>query len=156
MTVIESVVSEVPFIVRRTVKWGDCDPAGVVYTVTFGEYVISAANLFYNHLLDARSADFKRAYGFHTPTRALEFDFRRALWPDEAFEMTVSVHDIRSRTYALKVMGHTAADGEDVFCALLTPVCIARDERRAINIPPPFRAALERHRNACGAVPAAT
>jgi len=156
MTATESVVSEVPFIVRRTVKWGDCDPAGVVYTVTFSEYVISAANLFYNHLLGTRSADFKRAHGFRTPTRALEFDFRRALWPDEVFEMTVSVHDIRPRTYVLEVMGRMAAVGEDVFRALLTPVCIARDERRAVDIPAPFRTALERHRDACGAVPAAT
>ncbi|MBV9529227.1 acyl-CoA thioesterase [Sphingomonas sp.] len=156
MTATESVVSEAPFIVRRTVKWGDCDPAGVVYTVTFGEYVISAANLFYNHLLGARSADFKRAHGFRTPTRALEFDFRRALWPDEVFEMTVSVHEIRSRTYVLEVMGRMATVGEDVFRAMLTPVCIARDERRAVDIPVPFRTALERHRDTCRAVPAAT
>src|SRR5439155_20898499 len=36
----EQVIGTTPVVIRRRVKWGDCDPAGVVYTVTFGEYVI--------------------------------------------------------------------------------------------------------------------
>lgn len=40
MTSTEHVLSQLPFVVRRRVKWGECDPAGVVYTVTFSEYVI--------------------------------------------------------------------------------------------------------------------
>ena len=30
----ESVVSRTPLVVRRRVRWADCDPAGVVYTGT--------------------------------------------------------------------------------------------------------------------------
>ncbi len=36
MTSTEHVVADTPFTVRRMVKWGHCDPAGVVYTVVFG------------------------------------------------------------------------------------------------------------------------
>jgi hypothetical protein len=36
--------------------------------------------------------------GFGTPTRALEFDLRRSLWPDDEFDMTVTVgHIARTR-----------------------------------------------------------
>jgi acyl-CoA thioester hydrolase len=42
----EHVLRTLPFTVRRRVKWGECDPAKVVYTVTFSEYVISVAELF--------------------------------------------------------------------------------------------------------------
>ena len=28
----EALISRAPVIVRRRVKWGECDPAGVVYT----------------------------------------------------------------------------------------------------------------------------
>ena len=46
MTYTEAVVSKQPFTVRRRVRFGDCDPAGVVYTVQFSEYVVSAMDLF--------------------------------------------------------------------------------------------------------------
>ena len=40
---IEYLLSERPLTVRRRVRWGECDPAGVVYTATFADYAISAA-----------------------------------------------------------------------------------------------------------------
>ena len=42
----ERVLSTTPFVVRRRVKWRECDPADVTYTVAFSGYVISAAELF--------------------------------------------------------------------------------------------------------------
>lgn len=144
----EHVVRTIPFIVRRRVKWGDCDPAGVVYTVTFSEYVISAAELFYGFLFDGLPQAAKDRHAFGTPTRALAFDFRSSLRPDDEFDMTVSVRDIRARTYVLGIDA-TRPGGADVFAALLTPICIARGERRAIEIPEVFRSALERYRAGC-------
>lgn len=150
MTCTERVTSRVPLVVRRRVKWGECDPAGVVYTVSFSEYVISAAELFYEALFDAPPQRAKREQGFGTPTRALAFDFRLSLRPDDEFDLTVTVADVRSRTYVLDVTGRTPR-GEVAFVATLTPVCVARDERRSIELPPAFRAALERYRAACTA-----
>ena len=148
MTSTEHVLRTMPFIVRRRVKWGECDPAGVVYTVTFAEYVISAAELFYGSLLDGTPQRVKDEYRFGTPSRALAFDFRRSLRPDEEFDMTVSVTAINSRTYTLEITARTPA-GEDVFAAQLTPVCVVRGERKAIEIPVPFRGRLEQYQTAC-------
>ncbi len=39
MICTEAVLADTPFVVRRRVKWGECDPAGVVYTPSFSEYV---------------------------------------------------------------------------------------------------------------------
>lgn len=150
MNCIEQVVSEVPLIVRRRVKWGDCDPAGVVYTVTFSEYVLSTADLFYGALFGTTPQRAKREQAFGTPTRALSFDFRRSLRPDDDFETTVTVADVRSRSFVLDFTGRTL-EGETVFVARLTPVCVAPGERRAIEIPPPLRQALESYRDACTA-----
>ena len=145
MTSTEHVVSTAPFVVRRRVKFGECDPAGVVYTPAFGEYVISCADLFYEHLLEGRPEGLKDQHGFETPSRALSFDFRSSLRPDDEFDMTVDVAEIRSRTYTLTVTGRSLT-GEEVFIARLTPICVARRERRAIEIPGPFRAKLEAYR----------
>ena len=136
-----------PFVVRRRVKWSECDPAGVVYTVAFAEYVISAAELFYGFLFDGTPQRIKDEYRFGTPSRALAFDFRRSLRPDEEFDLTVVVSAIKSRTYTLEMTARTAL-GEDVFVALLTPICVVRGERTAIEIPPPFRNRLEQCQSA--------
>jgi acyl-CoA thioester hydrolase len=151
----EHVLGTHPFVIRRRVKWGDCDPAGVVYTVTFGEYVISAAELFYGFLFDGTPQRIKDEEGFGTPTRALEFDFRKSLRPDEEFDMTVLVAKIQTRTYVLDITARTPS-GEVVFRAALTPICVARGERRAIEIPAALRAALERYRATCAAASGAS
>jgi acyl-CoA thioesterase FadM len=152
MTSTESVTSLHPLTIRRRVKWGDCDPAGVVYTVMFAEYVISAAELFYGALFDTTPQKAKNEIGFGTPSRALAFDFQRSLRPDEEFDMTVRVTDIRSRTYVLDIHGRTP-EGETVFIAQLTPVCVAREVRRSIEMPARFREALENYRAKCGEPP---
>lgn len=144
----EHVASLVPLVVRRRVRWGECDPAGVVYTATFADYVISAAELFYGALFDTTPQRAKQEQGFGTPTRALDFDFRRSLRPDDVFDMTVTVAAVNERTYVLDVTAHTP-EGEVVFVARLTPVCVARDERRSIPIPAALRAALQRYQGDC-------
>ena len=152
ITPIEYLLSERPLIVRRRVKWGECDPAGVVYTATFADYVIAAAELFYGALLGATPQQAKNELGFGTPSRALSFDFLRSLRPDEEFDMTVRVADVRERTYALNIAA-TTPQGEQVFNARLTPVCVARPERRSIAIPPAFRQALLDYQRDCGSPP---
>jgi acyl-CoA thioesterase FadM len=144
----EHIINDTPLVIRRRVKWGECDPARVVYTVTFSEYVISAAELFYGSVFGTTPQVAKDKFGFGTPTRALTFDFRSSLRPDEEFDMTATVADVRSRTFVLHISGRTPA-GKDVFFADLTPICVARDERRAIEIPVPLRPALEKYQAAC-------
>lgn len=150
---IEYLLSERPLIVRRRVKWGECDPAGVVYTATFADYVISAAELFYGALFGTTPQRAKSELGFGTPSRALSFDFVRSLRPDEEFDMTVRVAEVHTRTYVLDIAA-TMPNGEPVFNARLTPVCVARPERRSIDIPPAFRQALLDYQRDSGGLPA--
>jgi len=145
VTCFEYVVNEVPFTVRRRVKWSECDPAGVVYTGTFSEYVISTAELFYSSLFGAPPQRMKSAMECGTPTRALAFDFQRSLRPDDEFDMTITVTDVRTRTFVLAIDARTL-DGDVVFLATLTPICIARGERRAVEMPEVFRTKLEQYR----------
>ena len=144
----EYVLHSVPFTIRRRVKWGDCDPAGVVYTVMFSEYVISAAELFYGQLFNSTPQRARDEHSFDTPIRALSFDFRSSLRPDDEFDMRVLVSDIRTRTYVLAITARTPV-GVDVFHAQLTPICVAPNPRRGVPIPDVLRDALERYRASC-------
>jgi acyl-CoA thioester hydrolase len=152
MTSTEYVIADTPFTIRRRVKWGECDPAGVVYTVSFAEYVMSAAELFYGFLLGSSPQAAKQEHGFGTPTGALNLDFKRSLRPDEEFDITVRPGDIRQRSYVLQIDARTPP-GEPVFSAELTPICISRAERRAIPLPTSFRLALEQYRDRLAALP---
>jgi acyl-CoA thioesterase FadM len=155
MVATEYVLSDLPFTVRRRAKWGDCDPAGVVYTVTFSEYVISAAELFYEALFSTNSQRVKDEQGFGTPTRALSFDFRASLRPEDEFDMTVTVEAVRNRSYVLDVTARRPG-GEVVFIAKLTPICVRRGERVSIEIPQALREALLGYAQRCGSDPSKT
>lgn len=145
MTATELVVSTQPFMVRRRVKWGECDPAGVVYTPVFAEYVISIAELFYAELLGKSPQQAKEAYGFGTPTRALSFDFQASLRPDQEFDVLVEVSEIRTRSYVLTLTGRDQT-GQVIFIATHIPVCVRRDIRQSIDIPDVFRTALTKYK----------
>lgn len=148
MIVNEAVIHTAPVTIRRRAKWSDCDPAGVVYTGTFCDYVISAAELFYGTLFDTTPQRAKNLHGFGTPTRALSFDFQKSLYPDEEFEMTVEVTEIGTRTFTLAITGR-GLDSSVLFVAKLTPVCVAREVRRSIEMPAILREALQRYVAAC-------
>lgn len=137
----ESVIQVAPFTVRRKVKWGECDPAGVVYTVVFGEYVMSTAELFYAHLRQEHPKMLEERSTYGTPTKALSFEFHRALWPDEYFDLEVQVGRLTDKTYELLIKAYTL-DREKAFQASLIPVCIAKNERRSIQLPQGLRDAL--------------
>ena len=144
----EYVLQEIPFVVRRRVRWGDCDPAGVVYTGVFGDYVISAVELFYEYLLGSPATQARTTHGFGTPTRALDFDFRSWLVPDDDFDMMVTVSEIRTRTYVLDIVARKP-DGREVFYSKLTPVCVNRAQGKAIAIPGVLREKLEQYKTRC-------
>ena len=147
LDITEQVLELAPFRVRRRVKWGECDPAGVVYTARFSDYVISVFELFMRHLLKGAFQNEKDEHGFGTPCKALSLEFFASLRPDEEFDMTVLVADIRSRTFDLDICGRDLA-GKDLFRARMTPITIKRGDRsRGIELPAMLRERLEAYRS---------
>jgi acyl-CoA thioesterase FadM len=138
----EQVLSAKPFVVRRRVRWGECDPAGVVYTGKFTDYLLSAVMLFHEHLLGDFSEGYRKKMGIETPCKGITLSFSRALWPNESFDMHVTVGDIRTSSYDIAVQARMP-DGTPVFSGTFSPVCIPQTERRAIPIPDDMRQRLE-------------
>lgn len=138
----EFILSTSPFVVRRRVRWGECDPAGVVYTGKFTDYLLSVTMLFHDSLLDDFSDGYRKKMGIETPCKSMSLTFSRALWPNESFDMHVAVSDIRTSSYDVQVRA-VVADGSLVFTGQVSMVCIPREERRSIPIPPDMRVRLE-------------
>lgn len=145
----EQMAQRVPLRVRMRVKWGDCDPAGVVYVVRFGDYVSAAFEVFQRYLLGGPSWKMREELGFDMPAKALAFEFFASLHPDDEFDVTVRIADIRSRTYDLEFEARDLA-GRVLFRAKLTPITIRFGDRSgAIALPASLRESLENYRDQC-------
>jgi acyl-CoA thioesterase FadM len=142
MDAVEYIASRQPFVVRRRVRWGECDPAGVVYTGRFTDYLLSAVLLFMDHLMDGPSAQYRAAQGIETPCKGMSLVFQSALWPGDVFDMRVRVGEIRDSSFDLLVAA-TRPDGAPVFEGRFSPICIPVTERRSIPIPADLRSRLE-------------
>jgi acyl-CoA thioester hydrolase len=136
------VVSDRPFVLRQTVKWSDCDPAGVVYTGNFVEYMTTAFRAFLGSLLAPSVEDFVRAENVDFPAKAISFVFDASLRPDEKFDVRVAVAAIKNTTFESVFTG-TKAGGAACFTARMTTICVSPADRRAIRVPDALRRTLE-------------
>ena len=151
----EAVVSVTPFVVRRAARWTECDPAGVVYTGHFTEYLLSAAHLFRRQVLGRSWASMRDDMGVDTPAKAMSMVFRGTLWPDDVFDTAVHVGAIRTRTFEFVARASRVDTGLPVFDGTITFICVsATDRGRSIGVPDPLRKRLEAHRNADPSPPA--
>jgi len=139
---LDKLVSRQPVIVHRRILWGDCDPAGVVYTPRFGDYFTSARDWFMRAGIDVREPVRAETAGISFPMRALAYDFQSFLTADDVIEMTVLVTAISRRSFTLKVAGTTLPTRKSVFFATGTQVCFDHGKRAAIAIPEQIVASL--------------
>jgi acyl-CoA thioester hydrolase len=141
----EMLISRRPFIVRRRVKWGECDPAGYVHTPRFADFAVSAFEYFVGDILGGSAQISAQALGFGNPMKAMRLEFLHFLRPDDEFDMTVEVADVRERTFDLRISAANAG-GTDIFSAMLTLICLDMQTRRSMGIPDALRAGLAESR----------
>ncbi|MEN3378159.1 MAG: 4-hydroxybenzoyl-CoA thioesterase [Hyphomicrobiales bacterium] len=143
----EEIITTAPFIIRRVARWAECDPAGVVYTGNFAEYMLSAVHLFRRHVLQASWQEIKSNQKVDTPAKAIAMVFNGSLWPDDVFDVTVRVGDIRTRTFDFVVSAVRADDGTGVFTGSVSAICVdSADRRVAAPIPAALHDLLEGYR----------
>ncbi len=145
----EKMISTLPVMVRRRVKFGECDPAGVVYTPIFSEYALSAYQWFLQAMLGEPMFAAMKRIGFDSPIKALTFEFRNMLVIEQVFDMTCRVTDIRTRTFDVEITGRSTTEKpHDIYViASITPIMLSRSERRSIEIPAELRQKLEAYRS---------
>lgn len=148
----EYVRCESPFVVRRTVRWSDCDPAGVVFTGRYTEYLLGAVALFQDCMGGYARESLGEQHGVDTPCKGLSFEFIGTLWPGDVIDLHCTVGEIRRRSYDI-VCTATRPDGSPVFKAMFSPICVRRDARIGTPIPPSLRAVLERYAASAGDAP---
>lgn len=139
----ERVVSRHPLVVRKRVRWADCDPAGVVYTGKFTEYLLIASSYFFAELGDGRYFEWIKTLAVDTPCKGMDLTFHGALWPEDEFDMHCTVSNIRAHSYDIHVEAKQA-DGRSIFTGRFSPICISREVRQRVPIPAAMLAQLQR------------
>ena len=113
------------FILNRTVRFGECDPAGVLYYPVYFNWTHESMESWFEEALGFPYANILEAYGF--PSKSATFQYISPCRVGEAIRIEFSLKTLRTRSFeidirlfgednALRAHGH-------VVC-----VCIAVDQ----------------------------
>jgi acyl-CoA thioesterase FadM len=139
----EIVVSQLPFTVRRVARWTDCDPAGVVFTGKFTDYLLGAVMHFLRHIGYGPGVQ-RHDQRVGLPCKHMSLTFHASLYPEDAVDIRISVAAIRQRTFDIVAKAYFA-DGRLAFEGQFTPIAIRSDKRESVEIPDTLRDALAPH-----------
>ena len=132
-----------PFKTSRVILFGDCDPAGVIYTPRVAHFVVEAALEFLSCALEAPAARRLFAMGILPPARALSIEFLHPMVWDERIDIEVAVKEIRDHSFSL-ILAACNTDSEITFRATITQVCVSPETKHSVLLPDALRTALER------------
>jgi YbgC/YbaW family acyl-CoA thioester hydrolase len=132
-----------PFVHARRIRWGESDPARIVYTARYLDFAMDAIEAFFTDRLGASFYEFNLDHGCGTPFVHVELDFRSPLTPRETLETEVRLARLGGSSLTFVVAGRSGArlcyEGKLV-CAFVDTTA---PQMRPIPVPPRFRDLLE-------------
>jgi 4-hydroxybenzoyl-CoA thioesterase len=137
-----------PFSVTRTVKWGDCDPAGIVYAPKVLDYAMEIVGAWFREVVGVSWLKLNREMDMGAPTVRAELDFLNAPLPDQEIAVHLRVETLGRSSITFLVTGRDDA-GPDIFRAKLVSCFIAKPEFKATVIPDEFRDRILAYQKAC-------
>jgi acyl-CoA thioesterase FadM len=129
------------FITSRTILFGDCDPAGIVYTPRIAYFVIEAIHDFLTHILGAPAIREIFAMGILPPARALSIEFLAPMAWDEVINIEVRTKDLTTTSFTFLVEARNSSN-ELTFRSTLTQVSVSPESKRPVPLPQALREAL--------------
>ena len=121
-----------------TVRFGDCDPAGIVYFATLLHYCEVAFEDCWAGPLGRSYPDLIRRDRVGFPAVHVEADFKSPARHGDKIEMSIRVPRVGNSSAVFEHEG--IVDGRLVFTATLTRVCTDLREMKAVPVPDWMRA----------------
>lgn len=129
---------------NRTILFGECDPAGILYTPRICEYIVEGALRFLSNRLGEPFERYTFARGLNLPARNLLVDFVQPLTWDDEIQIRAGLVEFRTHAYTVQVTAFRDSDTV-AFSGRLTQVCVNKDTRALAEIPGELRNALTRN-----------
>jgi 4-hydroxybenzoyl-CoA thioesterase len=137
------------FSVHRTVNWGDCDPAGFIYTPRVLDYACEMVDAWFREKLNASWWQLKsRSKGLGLPTVNAVCDFLSVVRPDQTLQLNMNIREVGTSSVVFEIEG-VAAGNRRVFRVKLVSCAVEMVKCRATPIPRWMRNKFEAYKNAC-------
>lgn len=133
-----------PFTTAIEVRFGDCDPAGIVYYPALYHYCHIAFEEAWRGPLGTPYPDLVTRERLGFPTVHVETDFLSPARYGDTIAVEVSVTRVGASSVVFRFEGRVG--DRDVLRSSHTKVCVDLDTFETIPIPEPHRAALARLR----------
>ncbi|MGI9199437.1 MAG: acyl-CoA thioesterase [Woeseiaceae bacterium] len=130
------------FVHERTILFGECDPAGILYTPRICEFVVESALLFLTKILEEPFERYIFSQSMSLPARNLDVDFLKPLTWDDEIKLYASVAEVRTHAYTIEISALNE-QGQTAFTGKLTQVCVSTVEKGVAQVPEKLRTALE-------------
>jgi 4-hydroxybenzoyl-CoA thioesterase len=146
----EPVMALAPLVVRRIIKFGETDAAGVVYSGNFLDYALEAFEVWFRQIVGVSLQEQHDDIGVGTPAVACHLEFSRPLRTGDILDIEVLIDRIGGGSYTVRTVGRNEA-GQDVFVGLLTFASIQFADRKPVKLPALYRERMTAYVNACAA-----
>lgn len=131
------------FISRITVRFGDCDPAGLVYYPVLFHYCHTAMEEFFAARCGVEYARLVSVEGIGFPTVNVRAEFFEPLVYGDVVEVEVWASSVGRSSVTFEYRLRRASDGRLCASATLVQVSMSLVERRAVSVPEHLRRAFE-------------
>ncbi|MCZ6605894.1 MAG: hypothetical protein O7C63_07090 [Alphaproteobacteria bacterium] len=133
----------------RRVNWGDCDPAGIIYTPRAVDYVVETVEAWYHEVLGTSSAKLNIEEQTGRPTVRFEIDFISALPVDSQIVCELRLERVGRTSLTVQVTAH---DGKDkiYFRASMVSCLVEKPAFKPKEFPAEMRERIEAYQAACG------
>lgn len=135
-------VATVPYVHRRIIHWGDCDPAGIIYTPRFLDFALEAVEGWQRQVLGLDWYKLKSELGMGMPIVHASLDFLDTVKPGEELDIEVLVTRLGRSSIEFRLTGRTAPEQDSFTCTLISTV-VDDSLYRAIPVPPELRQRIE-------------
>lgn len=134
-----------PFIQSRIVRWGDCDPAGIIYTPRILDYAIETVETCLREVMGASWNVMREQHNIGGPTVHFECDIRKPLAPDMAVDLVLTLEKLGRSSMTSRIVC-VDAEGVEYFRVLLVNCFVIGDsptDIRALPISETWRERLK-------------
>ncbi|AWM92244.1 acyl-CoA thioesterase [Pseudomonas sp. 31-12] len=128
-------------LVSRTILFGDCDPAGVVYTPRFSYFAVEAIYVALDKWLGVPGLRTLMGFDILPPVRAMSFELLAPVTWDDKLNIKVGVAKLGAHSFTFLVEGFLD-NGTLSFVANITHVCVSPKTKEVVAVPAQLRALL--------------
>lgn len=137
--------------VARRLRWGECDPAGIIYTPAALDIATKILEDWTRDILGHTWFKMNFEMGLGMPTVRAEIDFAAVLLVDREYVCDLHIIKVGGASLTVRITAHDGA-GEIFFNVTITSCLVEKPEPhsyKAKRWPDDFRAKIEAYRDGC-------